>query len=106
VARDLCGIAALQPRWTRSGPERRGKAMLARAKPERRGGETGEGRGPQRQCCPRRDTFEHCSSVYGKGWAVPKRGPKGWGVGVRVKGVRAPRPTKPQYETWYTGQDA
>ena len=90
VARDLYGKAALQPRWAQSGPKKRGQATPARAGPEGRGRETGEGRGLQRWRCPKRDTFENCSSVFSKGQAVPKRGPMGGGW-VFAQGGMSPR---------------
>ena len=53
----------------------------------------GRGEGP-RQCCPKRDTFEHCSSVYSKGQVAPS-GSKGSGVefwprGYEPQGVLCP----------------
>ena len=53
MARDLHSIAAHSRGGPKVGPKRGEEATPARAKPERRGGETGEGRGPQGSAVPR-----------------------------------------------------
>ena len=88
MARDLCGIAALQLRWTQSGPERRGRGDTSQGEAREEGWRDRGGERAPRQCCPKRDTFECCSSVFSKGQVMPERGPEGWGVGFHPRGYK------------------
>jgi len=95
VARDLCSKATLQPRWTQSGPKKRGRGNASQGKAREEGWRDGGGERAPRWCCPKRDTFEHCSLVSSKGWGVPERSPEGWGVGFRPRGYEPQRLLSP-----------
>jgi len=63
------------------------EATPAMARPERRGREMGEGRGPQGGAIPRGTPLNTVLQSSVKGKRCQRGGPEGWGVGFCVKGV-------------------